>query len=255
MASGRRAAGPRPAGRRRPGARCGRPCPEGASTLFGWCSSTTSTEGKKRAASCANFISSTAPMPKLGAMTTPTSGLGSSHSATVASLASSKPVVPTTQWMFWSMQKRMLSMTTSGPGEVDDDLGAGVGDVEQPVAVVDHRDELEVVGGVDRLDHLGAHPAPGAEHPDVDERGLARRGAESDCWSGAGGAGHRGQASRQQAPGCKTAPFSSARRAGRRALPGEQAQRARRRRRPASRPPTAAGPAAVIPWSTSLTAA
>ena len=62
-----------------------------------------------------------------------------------------------------------------GPGEVDDHLGAGVGDVEQPVAVVDHRDELEVVGRVDRLDHLGAHPAAGAEHPDVDERGVGRR--------------------------------------------------------------------------------
>src|SRR5215212_37738 len=59
-------------------------------------------------------MSRTAPIPKLGAMTTPTSGLGSSHSATVASLASSKPVVPTTQWMLLSMQNRMLSMTTSG---------------------------------------------------------------------------------------------------------------------------------------------
>ena len=90
-------------------------------------------------------------MPKLGAMTTPTSGLGWSHSAIVASLASSKPVVPTTQWMFWSMQKRMFSMTDVGPGEVDDHLGAGVGEVEQPVAVVDHRDQLEVVGRVHRL--------------------------------------------------------------------------------------------------------
>src|SRR4051812_33375592 len=88
--------------------------PDGASTLLGWCSSTTSTDGKNRAASCANFMSRTAPMPKLGAMTTPTSGLGRSHSATVASLASSKPVVPTTQWMLLSMQNRMLSMTTWG---------------------------------------------------------------------------------------------------------------------------------------------
>src|SRR4051794_36792661 len=47
-------------------------------------------------------------------MITPSSGLGSSHSATVASLSSSKPVVPTKQWMLLSMQNRMLSMTTSG---------------------------------------------------------------------------------------------------------------------------------------------
>ena len=90
-------------------------------------------------------------MPKLGAMTTPTSGLGSSHSATVASLASSKPVVPTTQWMFWSMQKRMFSMTTSGRVKSTTTWAPAFGDVEEPVAVVDHRDELEVVGRVDRL--------------------------------------------------------------------------------------------------------
>src|SRR4051812_10223763 len=59
-------------------------------------------------------MSSTAPMPKFGAMITPSSGLGVSHSATVASFRSSKPVVPTTQWMLLSMQNRMLSMTTSG---------------------------------------------------------------------------------------------------------------------------------------------
>src|SRR3954452_4368143 len=88
--------------------------PDGASTLLGWCSSTTSTEGKNRAASCAKRMSSTAPMPKFGAMITPRSGFGSSHSATVASFPSSKPVVPTTQWMSLSMQNRMLSMTTSG---------------------------------------------------------------------------------------------------------------------------------------------
>ena len=71
-----------------------------------------------------------------------------------------------------------------GPGEVDDHLGAGVGDVEQPVTLVDHGDELEVVGGVDRLDHLGAHAPAGAEHTDGDERRLLRGRAEA-CWSGA----------------------------------------------------------------------
>ena len=57
-------------------------------------------------------------------------------------------------------------MTTSGRGEVDDHLGAGVGDAEQPVALVDHRDQLEVLGRVDRPAGLAAHPAAGAEHAD-----------------------------------------------------------------------------------------
>ena len=55
-----------------------------------------------------------------------------------------------------------------GVSEVDDHLGARVGDVEHPVTGVDHRDQFHVVGGVDRLTHLGAHPATSSEHPDPD---------------------------------------------------------------------------------------
>ena len=53
------------------------------------------------------------------------------------------------------------------------DLGAGVGQAEQPVALVDHRHELEVPGVVDRPDHLGAHPAPRSQDPHVEHRGIA----------------------------------------------------------------------------------
>ena len=53
-------------------------------------------------------------------------------------------------------------------GEVDHHLGPGVGDVEQPVALVDHRHEFEVVGGVHGPAHLGAHAAARAQHADPD---------------------------------------------------------------------------------------
>ena len=51
-------------------------------------------------------------------------------------------------------------------GEVDEHLGAGVGHAEQPVPRVDHRDQVEVRRGIDRLADLLTHPAAGAEHPD-----------------------------------------------------------------------------------------
>ena len=134
-------------------------------------------------------------------------------------------------------------MTTSGPGEVDDHLRAGVGDVEQPVAVVDHRDELEVVGVVDRLDHLGAHAAAGAEHPDVDQRAPRRRG-RAGCWSGVEVRWSRGQASRPEARDARQPPDQRARRAAGRAAsqsarPSEHAdhvgQPVGHRRRPVQR--------------------
>ena len=72
--------------------------PDGASTLPAWCSSTTSTESKNRAACRANCIMSTAPTPKLGATST-CPGVASSHPRRVAKRASSKPLVPTTAAM------------------------------------------------------------------------------------------------------------------------------------------------------------
>lgn len=78
--------------------------PLGASTLFGWCSSTTSTDSKYGAAICANFMVSTAPMEKFGAMSTPVSGEASSHAVSCARRSSVQPVVPTTAWMPWRTQ-------------------------------------------------------------------------------------------------------------------------------------------------------
>ena len=49
-------------------------------------------------------------------------------------------------WMFWSMQNRMCSMTTSGWREVDDHLAARVGQREQPLAAADGGDQIHVVG-------------------------------------------------------------------------------------------------------------
>ena len=72
--------------------------PLGASTLFGWCSSTTSADSKYGAATRAKWSASTAEIAKFGAMNTLWSGLPASVSAaeTWLSLSSVQPVVPTT---------------------------------------------------------------------------------------------------------------------------------------------------------------
>ena len=77
-------------------------------------------------------------------------------------------------------------------GEVDDHLGAGVGDVEQPVAVVDHRHQVEVVGRVHGL-QASVPIRPRAPSTPTLMRGLAADGGAGRgrrCWS-------RGQASRR----------------------------------------------------------
>ena len=73
-----------------------------------------STDSKYRAARAANCIISTAPMPKFGAISTPTSGLCDSQVRTRSRRWSVKPVVPTTTLMPWSTAQCRLSMTTSG---------------------------------------------------------------------------------------------------------------------------------------------
>ena len=88
--------------------------PLGASALLGWCSSTISTESKYRAASLANRIMSTAPIPKLGATTTPTPDASASHPRISSRRDASRPVVPTTTLTPCSTHQRTLSMTASG---------------------------------------------------------------------------------------------------------------------------------------------
>ena len=127
-----------------------------------------SADSKYRAALAANCIISTAPMPKLGAISTPTSGLWDSQLRTRSRRCSVKPLVPTTTLMPWSMAPVQVVHHHVRGGEVDEHLRGRVGGVEQPVALVDHRHELEVVGGVDRPADLGTHAAPGAQHPYAD---------------------------------------------------------------------------------------
>lgn len=88
--------------------------PDGASTLFGWCSSTTSADSKKRAAAWENFIVRTAPMEKLGATSTPVPGEPASSVLSCARRSSVQPVVPTTAWMPWRTQKSRLPITAEG---------------------------------------------------------------------------------------------------------------------------------------------
>ena len=87
--------------------------PEGASILFAWCSSMISAESKKRAAWAANRIIKIAPMEKLGAMSTRTSGCPSVHDRTSASRSSPKPEVPTTTLRPCSTHQRRLPITAA----------------------------------------------------------------------------------------------------------------------------------------------
>lgn len=137
--------------------------PDGASTLFGWWSSTTSTDSKYGAAICANFMVRTAPMEKFGAMSTPVSGDWASHPFSFARRSSVQPVVPTTAWMPCRTQKSRLSMTEAGCGQLHGDLGAGLGERLQLVAPAEGGDQLHVLGGLDRPYRLGTDPALGTE--------------------------------------------------------------------------------------------
>ena len=73
-----------------------------------------STDSKRGAARAANFIIITAPIPKLGAMRTPTSGRAAHQPATTDSLSSVNPVVPTTAWIPDSMANSRVAITASG---------------------------------------------------------------------------------------------------------------------------------------------
>ena len=149
----RRRAG-RPAARAGRGdqpARCGPRCRSARRPCSGGAARRSRPTGRTGPPPAANRISSTAPMPKLGAMTTPTSGFGLQPLGDRwRAAASSKPVVPTTQWMSWSMQKRMLSMTTSGRVKSTTTWAPASATSNSQSPVVDHRDQLEVLGGVDR---------------------------------------------------------------------------------------------------------
>ena len=142
--------------------------PLGASSLRGWCCSMISTDSKCRAARAANCIISTAPMPKFGAITTPTPGLRCQPAAhPLEPLLGEAGGADHRVDALVDAPVQVVHDDVRG-GEVDDHLGAGVGGVEQPVALVDHRHQVEVVGGVDRPAHLDAHPAAGTQHADPD---------------------------------------------------------------------------------------
>src|SRR5207249_1801676 len=48
--------------------------------------------------------------------------------------------------------------------EIHDDLAVRVRNAEQPIANVDHRDQIQIGGRVNRLAHLLPHAAAGAQH-------------------------------------------------------------------------------------------
>ncbi|CPZ88408.1 Uncharacterised protein [Mycobacteroides abscessus] len=59
-------------------------------------------------------MDNTAPIAKLGAISTPVPGLSASQERTWSNRSSVKPVVPTTAWMPLPIKNFRLSMTTSG---------------------------------------------------------------------------------------------------------------------------------------------
>ena len=164
-ASGRAGLGPRRGDQLAP---CAWPCRSGRPACAGGACSMISTDSKYRAAFAANCIISTAPMPKFGAISTPTSGLCASQPRTRSSRCVGEAAGADDHVDALVDGPVQVVHDHVGRGEVDEHLGAGVRGVEQPVALVDHRHQLQVVGGVDRLAHLEAHAAPGAEHADAD---------------------------------------------------------------------------------------
>ena len=77
---------------------------------------------------------------------------------------SSKPVVPTTAWMPWPTQNSRLSITTSGwvKSTTASAPAATRSSSASSASIAGH--QLEVVGRLDRPAHLGADPAPRAQH-------------------------------------------------------------------------------------------
>ena len=84
--------------------------PDGASSLFSWCSSMISAESKYGAATSAKCIIRTAPIAKLGAMTQ----FERVNIASKAAMSSSvNPVVPTTAWTPCSAHHLRLSIAAA----------------------------------------------------------------------------------------------------------------------------------------------
>jgi hypothetical protein len=140
--------------------------PEGASALLAWCSSTISTDSKKRAASCAKCIMRTAPMPKFGAIRQPVPGCPASQGA--------QRLVPLLGESGGA--DHGVDAVVDGPGQiVHHDVGAGevdddIGSLQDGAVLtgVDAADQFEILGPLDGPADLAPHPALGTEHTDLD---------------------------------------------------------------------------------------
>ena len=99
--------------------------------------------------------------------------------------SSVQPVVPTTAWMPWRTQKSRLPITDAGVGQLDHDLGAGLGQRLQLVAPAEGGDQLHVLGGLDGPYGLGADAPLGSQYGHAQ---LAHRFPSLFRWFAAAGA-------------------------------------------------------------------
>ena len=105
-------------------------------------------------------------MAKFGAMRTATSGLAASQRVDLAHAFVGEPGGADDGVDAVVDQELQVVHHDVGMGEVDDDLGAGVGEQAERIARVDPGGEGQVVGCLDGLDHRRADLALGAQHSD-----------------------------------------------------------------------------------------
>ena len=161
--------------------------PDGASTFWSWWSSITSAVSNHGAASSAKRTMSTAPMAKLGAITAFADD-ASKRAAEVVDVGGREAGGADDRVHAVVGAPRDVLAGGVEHGEVDRDLGAGVGQrtgmaghlqagvdavlaqVEPGVHRVDGGDELELGIGEHGAAHGGAHASGRTEHTDSDHR-------------------------------------------------------------------------------------
>ncbi len=163
-------------------------------------------------------MSSTAPSAKFGATSTPTPGASVERRADGVELLR-RPAGRADDGVH-AVPDAGQHVVERDVGHREDDGDVGVRDRRDVVAEVDPRAELEVAGRLDRLAHLAAHPAAGADHRRPDRKpvltarrprrcGRRRRGRRRPASAAARRARRRGRAPRSAVTARTAASVSS----------------------------------------------